>query len=80
MVKLDSAQHLVGSLNLNSEILDNIHSDFMKLLNRGMFYVHTFQEGKPINNYLGKVRHHVTTLRAGGRLINLHADSGGLLV
>lgn len=32
VIKLDSAQHLVSSLRLDSEILDNIHSDFMKLL------------------------------------------------
>ncbi|RYP73986.1 hypothetical protein DL771_003297 [Monosporascus sp. 5C6A] len=55
MIKLDSAQHLVSSLKLDSEILDNIQSDFMKLLIAGTFYVHTFQEGQPINNALGKV-------------------------
>ncbi|KAF2195155.1 TPR-like protein [Zopfia rhizophila CBS 207.26] len=55
MVKLDSAQHLVSSLRLDSEILDNIHSDFMKLLIAGTFYIHTFQEGRPINNVIGKV-------------------------
>lgn len=55
MVKLDAAQHLVSSLRLDSEILDNIHSDFMKLLVEGRFWIHTFQEGKPINNVLGKV-------------------------
>ncbi|KAF2477726.1 TPR-like protein [Lindgomyces ingoldianus] len=55
MVKLDSAQHLVSSLKLDSEILDNIHSDFMKLLIAGTFYIHTFQEGRPINNVIGKI-------------------------
>jgi hypothetical protein len=55
MVKLDAAQHLVSSLKLDSEILDNIQSDFLKLLTAGDFYVHTFQEGQPINNVIGKV-------------------------
>lgn len=55
MVKLDSAQHLVSSLKLDSEILDNIHSDFMKMLVAGTFYIHTFQEGRPINSVIGKV-------------------------
>jgi hypothetical protein len=55
MVKLDSAQHLVSSLKLDSEILDIIQSDFMKLIVAGTFYVHTFQEGRPINNVVGKV-------------------------
>jgi tetratricopeptide (TPR) repeat protein len=55
MIKLDSAQHLVSSLKLDSEILDVIQSDFMQLIVAGTFYVHTFQEGRPINNVLGKV-------------------------
>ncbi|KAF2739536.1 TPR-like protein [Polyplosphaeria fusca] len=55
MVRLDSAQHLVSSLKLDSEILDIIHSDFLRLLREGKFYVHTFQEGRPINNVVGKV-------------------------
>jgi hypothetical protein len=55
MSGLDSAQHLVASLKLDSEILDIIHADFIKLLVAGKFYVHTFQEGRPINSVIKKV-------------------------
>ena len=55
IVKLDAAQHLASSLKLDSEILEIIQSDFQKLLHAGDFYVHTFQEGRPINSVIGKV-------------------------
>jgi hypothetical protein len=48
-------QTLVRALNLDSEILDRIQDSFQKMLQTGDFYVHTFQEGKPIFKKLGKV-------------------------
>jgi len=51
----DVKQTLVKSLNLNSEILDRIQNSFDKMLQTGDFSVHTFQEGRPIFEKLGKV-------------------------
>jgi hypothetical protein len=55
MVMLNTRQHLVSTLRPDSIVLEIIHSDFMKMVVEGKFYVHTFQEGLPINNMIGKV-------------------------
>ena len=59
MAKLDALEHLSGSLKLDSEILNNVHSDFMKLLHGGAFYIHVFQEGRPMGKGMKKVYHSV---------------------
>jgi len=56
MIKIEATSKLVGKLQLDSEVLDLYHSDFMRLLAEGRFWVHTFQESKPLNNVIGKVR------------------------
>lgn len=55
MIKIEATSKLVGKLQLDSEVLDLYHSDFMRLLAEGRFWVHTFQESKPLNNVIGKV-------------------------
>ncbi len=52
---LDTRRALINSLKINSEILEIIQSDFVKMLYSGDFYVHSFQEGRPINLKFGKV-------------------------
>jgi hypothetical protein len=52
---LDTRRTLINSLKVNSEILEIIQSDFVKMLYSGDFYVHSFQEGRPINLKFGKV-------------------------
>lgn len=47
---------LVGSLRIDSEILETIQSEFVKMLYTGDFNIHSFQEGRPINQAVGKVR------------------------
>lgn len=56
MIKIEATSKLVGKLQLDSEVLDLYHSDFMRLLAEGRFWVHTFQEAKPLNNVIGKAR------------------------
>lgn len=62
MAKLDALEHLSGSLKLDSEILNNVHSDFMKLLHGGAFYIHVFQEARPMGKGMKKVYYPVPTL------------------
>jgi hypothetical protein len=52
---LDMRQTLVGSLQIDSEILERIQSDFVKMIFTGDFSIHSFQEGRPINQTVGKV-------------------------
>jgi hypothetical protein len=56
MAFLDMRKTLVGSLRIDSEILERIQSDFVKMLYTGDFNIHSFQEGRPINQTVGKVR------------------------
>lgn len=56
MARNDVKQTLVESLNTNSEILDRIQNDFQKMLHTGDFYVHVFQEGKPMFEQLGNLK------------------------
>ncbi|KAF2794061.1 hypothetical protein K505DRAFT_361425 [Melanomma pulvis-pyrius CBS 109.77] len=41
-----SHTNLASSIKLDFEILDNIHTDFLRLLRLGQFYIHNFIEGK----------------------------------
>ena len=52
---LDIRVKLVRDLKVDSEILQRIHSDFMKMLSEGPFDIHSFQEGRPIHRGVGKV-------------------------
>jgi hypothetical protein len=52
---LDMRKKLVKDLRIDSEILERIHSQFVKMLYAGDFNIHSFQEGKPINTKVGKV-------------------------
>ena len=80
MIKIEATSKLVGKLQLDSEVLDLYHSDFMRLLAEGRFWVHTFQEAKPLNNVIGKVydfryplrtRQQLTLLDVGCRRLQL---------
>lgn len=51
----DTRKKLVSSLRVDSEILEIIQSEFVKMLFKGDFRIHCFQEGRPINAVLGKV-------------------------
>jgi hypothetical protein len=53
---LDMRKKLLRDLKIDSEILDRIHSEFVRMLYSGDFTVHSFQEGKAINANVGKVR------------------------
>lgn len=52
---LDMRKKLVRDLRIDSEILERIHTEFVKMLYSGDFNIHSFQEGKPINAKIGKV-------------------------
>jgi hypothetical protein len=54
LAMLDMRRKLVRDLRIDSEILKTIHSEFVKMLFSGDFYVHSFQERKKINENLGK--------------------------
>ena len=49
----DSNKKLLRSLEIDSEVLSNIHSGFMKMLHTGDFYVHSFQEGQGLSGWKG---------------------------
>ncbi|TGJ83296.1 hypothetical protein E0Z10_g5439 [Xylaria hypoxylon] len=45
----DSNKRIVQTLEPNSEILDNIHDEFLKIVHRASIKVHSFQEARPIS-------------------------------
>ena len=54
----DSNRNLFTSIAVESEILENINSEFMKMLHANDFHVHSFQEGRGatgIKGFSGKV-------------------------
>jgi len=56
---LDSHSKILADLEVDSQILDLIHDDFIKLLHRHALQIHSFQEGRPltgIKGLSGKVR------------------------
>ena len=64
----DTNKHIVSSLEVDGEILDRIHSEFMKMLHAEDFTVHSFQEGlglsglkgfsgKVVNDFSSKLDH-----------------------
>ena len=74
----DSRQNLATSLRLDSEILDNIHTDFLRLLRLGQFYIHNFIEGRPIMG-IGKVKHLLCICEIEINIADLALDRCGLL-
>jgi hypothetical protein len=52
---LDMRKKLLRGLKIDSEILERIHTEFVKMLYAGDFNIHSFQEGKKINGAVGKV-------------------------
>ncbi|KAI0517818.1 TPR-like protein [Xylaria bambusicola] len=49
----DSNKRIVQSLEPNSEVLDNIHDEFLKLLHSATIKVHSFQEAKAMSGVKG---------------------------
>jgi hypothetical protein len=57
----DSNKRIVETLEVNGEVLDNIHEDFKDIVNAYDIKVHSFQEAKGISGMKGldnKVRYH----------------------
>jgi hypothetical protein len=52
---LDTRRKLLSSLRIDSEILETIQSEFVKMQYVGDFRIHSFQEGRDINLSIGKV-------------------------
>ncbi|KAI9697405.1 MAG: hypothetical protein M1836_004683 [Candelina mexicana] len=50
---IDSNKHILGSLEPDSEILDNIQSEFMSMLHTDGFKVHSFQEAQGVSGVKG---------------------------
>ena len=49
----DTNRHIVSSLEVDGEILDRIHSEFMKMMHTEDFSVHSFQEGRGVSSLKG---------------------------
>ena len=63
----DSNKRLVRALEVNGEVLDNIHEEFKTILIKCAIKVHSFQEAKGISGMKGldsKVRYQTVTYGA----------------
>lgn len=49
----DSNKQIVRALETNSEVLDNIHDEFLKIAQRANMKVHSFQEARAITGVKG---------------------------
>ncbi|KAI1435090.1 Alpha/Beta hydrolase protein [Xylaria sp. CBS 124048] len=49
----DSNKRIVQTLAPNSEVLDNIHDEFLKIVVRGRIKIHSFQEAKAVSGITG---------------------------
>lgn len=50
---MDSNKRILGSLEPDSEVLDNIQSEFMSMLHTDGFKVHSFQEAQGVSGVKG---------------------------
>jgi hypothetical protein len=55
LAMFDTRRKLLSSLRIDSEILETIQAEFVKMQYVGDFRIHSFQEGKDINPSIGKV-------------------------
>jgi hypothetical protein len=56
----DSNKHLMQTLEVNGEVLDNIHDEFKTILSKYNIKIHSFQEARGISGMRGldsKVRY-----------------------
>lgn len=49
----DSNKQILRSLEVNSEILDRIHGDFVKIVHEKKIKIHSFQESRPLTGIKG---------------------------
>ncbi|KAF2963181.1 hypothetical protein GQX73_g10402 [Xylaria multiplex] len=49
----DTNKRLVQTLETNSEVLDNIHNEFLKIADKGSIKAHSFQEARAISGVKG---------------------------
>ena len=56
LAMFDMRRKLLSSLRIDSEILETIQAEFVKMQYVGDFRIHSFQEGRDINPTIGKVR------------------------
>ena len=53
LVFQDSNKKLLKTLEVNSEVLENIHEEFIKIVYNGRIKIHSFQESRPITGIKG---------------------------
>lgn len=49
----DSNKEIIKTLEVNSEILDNIHEEFKTIVDRSRIKIHSFQEARGISGMKG---------------------------
>ncbi len=49
----DSHKKIIGTLEVNSEVLDNIHEEFKSIVHQASIKVHSFQEGRGMSGIKG---------------------------
>lgn len=49
----DSNKKIVETLEVNSEVLDNIHEEFKTIVHDGMIKIHSFREARGISGMKG---------------------------
>jgi hypothetical protein len=77
----DSNKKIIETLEVNSEVLDNIHEGFTAIVHESNIKVHSFQEARGISGMKGldnKVnRQSALTLYALAALLMYQWDAGG---
>lgn len=49
----DSNTRIIKTLDVNSEVLENIHEDFKTIVSQSHIWIHSFQEGRGISGIKG---------------------------
>jgi hypothetical protein len=49
----DSNKNIVKTLEVNSEVLDNIHEEFKTILDESTIKIHSFQEARGVSGMKG---------------------------
>jgi hypothetical protein len=49
----DSGKRLLSNLEVDDQVLDMIHSDFLRLLHGDKILIHSFQEGRGLSSVKG---------------------------
>ena len=79
MARQDSHKKIIETLEVDSEVLDNIHEEFTRIVYDHGIRIHSFQEARGISGMKGldeKVRHYILLNNAISDFTKASANAG----